>query len=260
MRTGAFSCGALLGCAAIVGTPSRIAEAHEKWFLEAEAYSLQVREALADPRVWLAIGGPIVLWAVAMVLWQWRQKRSFVPGPGTLGGRPEAREGLYAFMPLVLAVHLGVPLLVNGLNHTLFAPNNDLEGVWAHLLTLGQIGVALGLFYGTPTRVAALFLALMWGVGLFVVGVEPMLEAIHILGFSAFFYCAGRGPGPGSADLGRAAPAGWDRPQPHRCGVHGEVVQRPHGCGLLGRVPPELPPRPGYPHLGCPVSVDDRCR
>jgi len=194
MRTGAFPCGALLGCAAIVGAPSRIAEAHEKWFLEAEAYSLQVREALADPRVWLAIGGPIVLWAVAMVLWQWRQKRSFVPGPGTLGGRPEAREGLYAFMPLVLAVHLGVPLLVNGLNHTLFAPNNDLEGVWAHLLTLGQIGVALGLFYGTPTRVAALFLALMWGVGLFVVGVEPMLEAIHILGFSAFFYCAGRGP------------------------------------------------------------------
>jgi hypothetical protein len=180
--------------AATLGAFGRIAEAHEKWFIEAEAYPLQVREALADPRVWLAIGGPIALWAVAMILWQWRQRRSFVPSPQGLGGRPEAREALYAFMPLVLAVHLGVPLLVNGLNHTLFTPSNGLEGVWAHLLALGQIGVALGLFYGTPTRLVAIFLAVMWAVGLFVVGVEPMLEAIHILGFSAFFYCAGRGP------------------------------------------------------------------
>ncbi|MGH7165651.1 MAG: hypothetical protein ACREIS_09035, partial [Nitrospiraceae bacterium] len=82
MRAGAVRCGMVIVGAFTVGALSRIAEAHEKWFLEAEAYPLQAREALADPWVWLAIGGPIVLWAVAMVLWQWRQKRSFVPGPG----------------------------------------------------------------------------------------------------------------------------------------------------------------------------------
>ena len=194
VRGGGVRCGMVIAGAATVGALSRIAEAHEKWFLDAGAYPLQLEEALAAPGVWFAIGGPIALWAVAMLLWQWRQKRSFVPGPRALGGRPEAREALYAFMPLVLAVHLGVPLLVNGLSQTLFTASNGLEGIWAHILTLGQIGVALGLFYGTPTRLAAIFLALMWVVGLFVVGVEPMLEAIHILGFSAFFYCAGRGP------------------------------------------------------------------
>jgi len=194
MRGGVARCRMVIAGVATVGALSRIAEAHEKWFIEGEAYPLQVREAVADPRVWFAIGGPIALWLGAMVLWRWRQGRSFVPSPQGLGGRPEAREALYAFMPLFLAVHLGVPLLVNGLNHTLFSPNNGPEGVWAHLFTLGQIGVALGLFYGTPTRACALLLALMWGMGCFVVGLEPMLENIHILGFSAFFYCAGRGP------------------------------------------------------------------
>lgn len=171
-----------------------LVEAHEKWFLDPQAYPLRPAEALADPLTSLAIGGSIVLWGAAALLWRWRGQRSFIPGPRALGGRPEARDALYAFMPLVLAVHLGVPLLVNGLNHTLFSPNIGLEGIWAHLFTLGQVGVALGLFYGTPTRVCAVLLGGMWGFGLFVAGVEPMLETVHILGFSAFFYCTGRGP------------------------------------------------------------------
>lgn len=169
------------------------AEAHEKWFLEAEAYPLQV-EALADPWTWLAVGVPVAVWVVALLLWRRRGQRSLIPGPERLGGTPEAKDALYALMPLVLAVHLGIPLLVNGLDHTLFTPSNYVEGIWAHLFTLGQIGVMLGLFYGSATRLFALLLALMWGAGLFVVGIEPMLEAIHILGFSAFFLCAGRGP------------------------------------------------------------------
>lgn len=194
MRAEAFPCGAFLGCAAIVGALSRTAEAHEKWLMEAGAYPLHMGEALADPLTWVAIGAPMVLYAVAALLWRWRNRRSFVPGPKELGGRPEARDALYAFVPFVLAVHLAVPLLINGMNHTLFTPNNGLDGMWAHLFTLGQIGIALGLFYGTPTRACAVLLAGMWGVGLFIVGVEPMLESVHILGFSVFFFCAGRGP------------------------------------------------------------------
>ena len=184
---------ALFGGLAVLLAGGPAAEAHEKWFLDAGAYPLQT-DALADPRTWLAVGGAIAVWVVALLLWRWRGQRSVIPGPAALGGSPEARGAVYALMPLLLAVHLGVPLLVNGLNHTLFAPNNHLEGIWAHLFTLGQIGVMLGLSYGSATRFFALLLALMWGAGLFVVGGEPMLEAIHILGFSAFFLCAGRGP------------------------------------------------------------------
>ncbi len=178
----------------LVGALAGSAEAHEKWFLTSSAYPLQAREALADPATWLAIAGAVVLWLVLMLLWRWRRHHSIIPGPTGLGGRPEAKDALYAFVPLVLAVHLGIPLLVNGLNHTFFSPTNVLTGIWTHLFTLGQIGVMLGLFYGTPTRLCALLLALMWVAGLAVVGVEPMLEVIHILGFSAFFFCAGRGP------------------------------------------------------------------
>jgi hypothetical protein len=183
----------LAGTLAMLGAWGQTAHAHEKWFLDAEAYPLRP-EALAEPWTWLAIGGPLALWAGALLLWRWRGQRSFVPGPVALGGTPEGRDALYAFVPLFLAAHLGVSLLVNGLTHTLFAPSNGLEGIWAHLFTLGQIGVMLGLFYGSATRLFALLLALMWGVGLFVVGIEQMLEAVHILGFSAFFYCGGRGP------------------------------------------------------------------
>lgn len=184
---------ALLGGLAVLLAGGPAVEAHEKWFLDAEAYPLQT-DALADPWTWLVVGGPVVVWVVALLLWRWTGRRSLVPGPERLGGTPEGREALYALIPLFLALHLGIPLLVNGLNHTLFTPNNHAGGIWAHLFTLGQIGVMLGLVYGSATRLFALLLALMWGAGLFVVGVEPMLEAIHILGFSAFFFCAGRGP------------------------------------------------------------------
>ncbi|MBI3003669.1 MAG: DoxX protein [candidate division NC10 bacterium] len=183
----------LFGGLAVLLAGGPAAEAHEKWFLDAEAYPLQ-SEALADPWTWLAVGGPVAMWVVALLLWRRTGRRSLIPGPERLGGTPEGKDALFALMPLFLALHLGVPLLVNGLNHTLFTPNNSPGGIWAHLFTLGQIGVMLGLVYGSATRLFALVLALMWGAGLIVVGVEPMLEAIHILGFSAFFFCAGRGP------------------------------------------------------------------
>lgn len=184
---------ALFGGLAVPLAGGPAAEAHEKWFLDAEAYPLQT-DALADPWTWLAVGAPVAVWVVALLLWRWTGRRSLIPGPERLGGTPEGKDALYALMPLFLALHLGVPLLVNGLNHTLFTPNNHAGGIWAHLFTLGQIGVLLGLVYGSATRLFALVLALMWGAGLFVVGVESMLEAIHIVGFSAFFFCAGRGP------------------------------------------------------------------
>jgi hypothetical protein len=90
-RAGQFSFALLVGWAGIVLTLRQNAEAHEKWFLAPEAYPLRAREALADPVTWLAIAGAIGLWVVAMLLWRWRGRRSIVPGPTALGGRPEAR-------------------------------------------------------------------------------------------------------------------------------------------------------------------------
>ncbi len=57
-----------------------------------------------------------------------------------------------------------------------------------------QTGVALSFFYGGFARAAAVVLALVWTLGLFVVGPEGMLENILYLGFAGFFYLAGRGP------------------------------------------------------------------
>ncbi|MFQ5859922.1 MAG: hypothetical protein ACE5LU_30365 [Anaerolineae bacterium] len=48
-RTGRkIFCGMLVGVPAIVCALGRTAEAHEKWFLQAEAYPLQAGEVLAD--------------------------------------------------------------------------------------------------------------------------------------------------------------------------------------------------------------------
>jgi uncharacterized membrane protein YphA (DoxX/SURF4 family) len=83
---------------------------------------------------------------------------------------------------------------VNGVQGTLFSPDNEMPGVWANFLGLAEAGIALSLFYGGLTRVAAAALGLLWFSGIFVVGLEPMLENVLYLGFAAFFLLAGRGP------------------------------------------------------------------
>ncbi len=53
--------------------------------------------------------------------------------------------------------------------------------------------VALALFYGAFTRVAAIALAALWVAGIPLLGIEAMLDNTLYLGFAAFFL-AGRGP------------------------------------------------------------------
>jgi uncharacterized membrane protein YphA (DoxX/SURF4 family) len=57
-----------------------------------------------------------------------------------------------------------------------------------------QATAALSLFYGGMTRVGAAILAAAWLRGIVVVGLEPMMENAHYLGFALFFFLAGRGP------------------------------------------------------------------
>jgi uncharacterized membrane protein YphA (DoxX/SURF4 family) len=69
-----------------------------------------------------------------------------------------------------------------------------MPGVWANFFGLAEAGIALALFYGGLTRVAAAALGLLWFSGVFLVGLEPMLENVLYLGFAAFFLLTGRGP------------------------------------------------------------------
>jgi uncharacterized membrane protein YphA (DoxX/SURF4 family) len=87
-----------------------------------------------------------------------------------------------------------VPLLVSGVQGKLFTPDNTLAQPWNYFVGLAQTGIALALFYGAFTRLAAVALALLWLSGIFLVGLQPMLDNALYLGFALFFFLAGRGP------------------------------------------------------------------
>jgi uncharacterized membrane protein YphA (DoxX/SURF4 family) len=76
----------------------------------------------------------------------------------------------------------------------LFSPNNVLSGAWLYWIGVAEIGLGLSFIYGGLTRIAGVGLAALWLIGIAVVGLEPMLENLHYLGYAAFFYLAGRGP------------------------------------------------------------------
>ncbi len=166
--------------------------AHEKWFHEAQGYPLRL-DLLMRPLPLAFIGAIVVVTLLAGILWRMRGC-GFVPGPEHFGTTGERRSLLYGLVPLILGIHIAVPLLVNGVQGKLFSPDNTLAEPWNYFLGLAQTGVALALFYGAFTRLAAAALAALWLLGLFVVGPEAMLDNAFYLGFAAFFFCAGRGP------------------------------------------------------------------
>jgi len=165
--------------------------AHEKWFTGAQPTHWD--QLLAMPQLAL-VGGVVLVTLGAAALWRARGQRDFLPGPEAFGATPSGRAQFYSWAPAILALHVAVPLLVYGLEGKLFSPNNELPGVSKYWLGLLQTTVALSLFYGGMTRLGAVLLAATWFRGIFVLGLEPMLENTHYLGFAAFFFLAGRGP------------------------------------------------------------------
>lgn len=166
--------------------------AHEKWFHDAKSYPL--RPDLFFRPLPMAFVGAVLLVTLVAGLWYRARGRGFVPGAESFGTTDERRSALYGLVPLILAIHLAVPLLVNGVQGHLFSPDNTLGRPWNYFLGLSQTGFALALFYGAFTRLAAVVLALLWLLGIFLVGLETMLENAFYLGFAAFFFFAGRGP------------------------------------------------------------------
>ncbi|HEX8833436.1 MAG TPA: hypothetical protein VF719_04510 [Abditibacteriaceae bacterium] len=168
------------------------ASAHEKWFHDPSTYPLRF-DLLFRPLPMMFVGAILLVTLIAGLFWKMRG-RGFIPGPESFGTTDDRRAMLYSLVPLILGVHLAVPLLVNGVQGNLFSPDNKLDQPWNYFLGLAQTGIALALFYGAFTRLAALLLAALWVVGIMLVGLQPMLDNTFYLGFAAFFFFAGRGP------------------------------------------------------------------
>ncbi len=179
-------------CLTMLFAAASQASAHEKWFHETQNYGL--RWDLFFRPLPLVLFGAVLLVTLATGIWWRRRGRGFVPGPEDFGTTDDRHAALYGLIPAILGIHFAVPLLVSGVNGELFTPNNKLPGVWMYALGLAQTGIALAIFYGGLTRLASIALTLLWFAGIFLVGLEPMLESSMYLGFAAFFFLAGRGP------------------------------------------------------------------
>jgi uncharacterized membrane protein YphA (DoxX/SURF4 family) len=167
--------------------------AHEKWFAEGELPALALGKATEILPLSLILGVIIV----SSLAWLWfvrRGRRDLLPDPQGFGATPAGLTQFYALVPLILGIHFAVALLSCGLQGVLFSPNNQLTGGAKYWFGVAQTGVALAFFYGAFTRVAAGVLALLWVAGIFLLGLEPMLENALYLGIAAFFFLVGRGP------------------------------------------------------------------
>jgi hypothetical protein len=169
------------------------AYAHEKWFVNAENYPLRF-DLLFRPLPLAFIAAVAATTLAAAWLWRRRGGRDFVPGPVFFGATSERLAALYSLVPLILGIHIAVPLLVNGVQGQLFSPNVALRPGFSNFLGLAQTFIALALFYGAFTRLAGLALAALWVIGFFVVDVQSLMDNIFYLGFAGFFFLAGRGP------------------------------------------------------------------
>jgi uncharacterized membrane protein YphA (DoxX/SURF4 family) len=172
---------------------SSSAEAHVKWFHQGDKPPFDWAAVFSMP----TIGFVLAVMGVVAGLWFFQRIRGgkgFLPSLEWFGAASERRMALYGLVPAILAVHFAVPLFVASVQGNLFTPKLYLPGAWAYFVGLLQAGVALALFYGGFTRVAAVVLAWMWLIGIAFVGLEGALDNAHVLGFALFFFLAGRGP------------------------------------------------------------------
>lgn len=243
---------------------------HERWFIDSTRFPLSW-SAAADTRALIAIG--IAVGTVGAAAWVWRKahRDPIVPGPAELGASPDSRALLLSALPLMLGLHLAVPLFVSGINLELFAPNLilreagavPLRSPFAAMAAVVQIGVGLALFYGAFARPAAIALIALWLAGAIRFGPVLLLEHAIVPGTAATLWITGRGPLAIDALLGHrfARPLGaWLRQAltPLRIGTGLSLVtlalteklwNLPLGLAFLERYPVNF-----LPALGIPLS------
>jgi uncharacterized membrane protein YphA (DoxX/SURF4 family) len=173
--------------------PAAEARAHEKWFHDAAPHPTQWSLVYKYPTI-LGVGIAVGVTGLAALWWRVRRKRDLIPGPELLGATADGMKKFYALAPLILGIHVGLPLIVFGVKGVLFSPNNVLTGAWVYWLGVSEIGLGLSFLYGGFTRLAGTGLSILWLLSIAVVGLEPMLENLHYLGYAAFFFLTGRGP------------------------------------------------------------------
>ena len=167
---------------------------HERWFTDEVKFPVQFDTwSSADSIVPVAVA--LAITVVATIIWRARGRQSVVPGPIALGMPWENYVRLLTWVPLVIGVHMGVTLLVSGVNRQLFVPNLELPvNLLGGLLGMVEIAIALSFIYGALARPAAAALALTWIIGTLIFGPLRLIEHTEILGIALFLFATGRGP------------------------------------------------------------------
>ncbi len=167
---------------------------HERWFTDEVKFPVQFDTwSSADSIVPVAVA--LAITVVATIIWRARGRQSVVPGPIALGMPWENYVRLLSWVPLVIGVHMGVTLLVSGVNRQLFVPNLELPvNLLGGLLGMVEIAIALSFIYGALARPAAAALALTWIIGTLIFGPLRLIEHTEILGIALFLFATGRGP------------------------------------------------------------------
>lgn len=167
---------------------------HERWFLDEARFPVQFGTwSSANSIVPVAVALGITV--VATVIWRALGRRSVVPGPIALGMPWENYVRLLSWVPLVIGVHMGVTLLVSGMNRQFFVPNLELPAnLLGGLLGMVEIAIALSFIYGALARPAAAGLGVAWIIGMLVFGPLRLIEHTEILGIAFFLFATGRGP------------------------------------------------------------------
>jgi len=167
---------------------------HERWFTDETKFPVQF-DTWSSAQSLIPVAVALGITIVATAIWRARGKRSVVPGPIALGMPWDNYVMLLTWVPLVIGVHMGVTLLVSGVNRQLFIPNLELPvNLLGGLLGMVEITIALSFIYGALTRPAAAALGVTWIIGTIVFGPLRLIEHTEILGVAFFLFATGRGP------------------------------------------------------------------
>ena len=167
---------------------------HERWFTDEVKFPVQFG-TWSSPESLVAVAVALGITVIATVIYRARGRHNIVPGPIALGMPWENYVRLLSWVPLVIGVHMGVTLLVSGVNRQLFIPNLELPvNLLGGVLGMVEIAIALAFIYGALARPAAAALGVTWLIGMLVFGPLRLIEHLEIPGIAFFLFATGRGP------------------------------------------------------------------
>ncbi len=181
------------------------AAAHEKWFTNSTKFPIAWGEVLSVKTLFVlaaVAGGLAVAFLVDALFRRYRPDRL----PIDIHLSEKQLERIFAWVPLILAIHAAVPLIVSGLQMQLFAANLQLpRNFFGGVMALLEITVALSFIYGALTRVFSLVLIALIPLGFLFFSPAYVLEHLDFAGVAVFLFITGRGPFSVDALIGAPA-------------------------------------------------------